>query len=60
VGASDPDAPNNPIFAHWTKDQIKDYAFPNRQDPKDTKTYLPIIPLMPSLPRKTAPNFSPG
>jgi hypothetical protein len=47
--ASDPEVPNNPIFAHWTNDQIKDYAFPNRQDPTDTKTYLPIIPLMPSL-----------
>ncbi len=47
--AADPDKPNNPIFAHWTSDQIKTYAFRNRQDPNDTKTYLPIIPLTPSL-----------
>ena len=47
--AARPHDPNNPIFNDWTKDQFTEYALENRQDPQDTQTYLPIIPLMPSL-----------
>jgi hypothetical protein len=46
---ADPKNPNNPIFKNWTSEQIGSYAFANQQDAKDTRTYLPIIPLMPAL-----------
>jgi hypothetical protein len=49
---------NNPIFHGWTSDQKELYAFTNQQDPTDTKTYLPIIPLMPRL-RANAPKLDP-
>jgi hypothetical protein len=47
--AADPAEPNNPIFDRWTPEQINTYVFRNRQDPNDTTTYLPIIPLMAGL-----------
>jgi hypothetical protein len=40
---------NNPIFRNWTSAQFESFAFTNQQDTKDTRTYLPIIPLMPTL-----------
>ncbi len=46
---ADPGNPNNPIFKDWTREQFASFAFTDQQDPTDTRTYLPIIPLMPSL-----------
>ncbi len=42
-------SPNNPVFNSWTNDQRNNYAFANEDDPTDTKTYLPLIPLMRQL-----------
>jgi hypothetical protein len=56
--AADPAQPNNPIFRNWTADQLNNYAFANAQDPTDTRTYLPLIPLMREL-RDNPPTLPP-